>query len=71
MTDKTPRLADNLLVGVAAFSIEVFGDDSPRNVRRMRQWLDRGIVPCRKVQRTFIGHKDEIAQKLRGEAVER
>ena len=71
--DNTP-LADDLIWGGKGISIEIFGNDAPKYVRKTFYLLERGLIDAEKIGDQWVGsrqrlrsrfHNGQVAQAIR------
>ena len=63
--DNTP-LSDDLIWGGKGISIEIFGNDAPKYVRKTFYLLERGLIDAEKIGDQWVGSRQRLRSRFHG-----
>jgi hypothetical protein len=66
MNDDKTSLADDLIWGGKGISIEIFGNDAPKYVRKTFYLLERGLIDAEKIGDQWVGSRQGLRSRFHG-----
>jgi hypothetical protein len=66
MHTRSSSLADDLIWGCKGISLELFGSDSPKFVRKTFYLLERGLIDAEKVGDQWVGSRQRLHMRFGG-----
>jgi hypothetical protein len=68
MNDDNAPLAGDLIWGAKGFSLELFGSDDPKSVRKAFYLLERKLIDAEKIGDQWVGSRQRLRRRFSGGA---